>query len=89
MARSVCTACGKVFSSTGTFDAHRIGSYGGPIHQGGRKVIGFTPSARRCMTTEEILAAGKLSLEEQRGYWKGAEENNYWQERKAREEQEA
>lgn len=50
--RSVCGSCSKTFESIGTFDAHRIGGFNGrPSH------------ARRCMTTEEMLAGGRFAVE--------------------------
>src|SRR5262245_60812392 len=38
-----CPACGEYFNSTHAFDKHRIGAYG---------------KDRRCMTIEEMTAAG-------------------------------
>jgi hypothetical protein len=41
--RTSCTACGRYFSSTAEFDAHRVGAYG------------KTPTARRCLTEVEMV----------------------------------
>lgn len=45
--------CGKVFRNIGGFDAHRVGTFS-PI------------STRRCMTNEEMEAAG---FAETNGFW--------------------
>ena len=44
--KTLCSACGKYFSSTTEFDAHRVGRFG---------------IDRRCATTEEMLAEGFVS----------------------------
>ena len=49
---SLCRSCGKVFTTTSTFDKHRTGKY----------------PDRRCLTTEELDAAG-WGLN-QHGRWK-------------------
>jgi hypothetical protein len=49
MRKTLCSACGKYFVSTRTFDRHRTGAYGlPPGHRHGR----------RCFTTTELEAAG-------------------------------
>lgn len=66
MPMSTCGGCGKIFSSTSLFDTHRVGSFGEPIYDERdvkrdapkKRVTGYTPSTRRCMTTEELLSAG-------------------------------
>jgi len=40
--RSLCRGCNKVFSTTSTFDRHRVGEY----------------PDRRCLTAEELTAKG-------------------------------
>jgi len=57
--RCQCTECGRVFSRTSSFDAHRTGDYG---------------KDRRCMTEEEMLAKGMQSTDgvwrkASGGYW--------------------
>lgn len=69
--KSECTSCSKIFKSVAAFDKHRTGSYGDPIYKNNDpttgKVIRYTKPARRCMTTEEMLAAGMCQNE--RGWW--------------------
>lgn len=59
---SLCRACSKVFNSTAMFDAHRTGDFEKPIYaetdSQKKKVIGYKPHTRRCLTTEELIAAG-------------------------------
>lgn len=43
VAKTQCGGCNKYFTGMGLFDAHRIGTHG---------------VSRRCMTTEEMIAAG-------------------------------
>jgi hypothetical protein len=66
MAKSTCGGCGKVFSSLSSFDMHRVGSYGDPIIEKGH-VIGYTPTARRCLSAQEMRDKGMLLNE--RGVW--------------------
>jgi hypothetical protein len=54
------------------FDAHRIGSYGEPIYKPtgsgkSRKITGYTPHTRRCMTLVEIQASGMAQND--KGWW--------------------
>lgn len=49
MAMSTCTVCGEVFKSTFGFDKHRVGEFGG-----------YRTSTRRCMTRDEMKAAGMV-----------------------------
>lgn len=51
MIHNRCEACGKDFYSPDVFDRHRTGDYARP---GERK------GTRRCMTTQEMKAAGML-----------------------------
>ena len=45
---SLCRACGKVFTTTSTFDKHRVGKYD----------LTAPGYGRRCLTTAELEAAG-------------------------------
>ena len=63
MSKCVCTGCQETFTCLSAFDMHRVGSFGEPIyaesHTGkSRRVIGHTPSQRRCLTEQEMLAKG-------------------------------
>ncbi len=62
MAKSLCNTCGETFKSVTGFDKHRVGSFGEGIYKPGDVVrknpIGQTKPTRRCMTAEEMLAAG-------------------------------
>ncbi len=49
IAMTLCSGCGRFFSSDSEFDAHRTGKFN------------QTPSARRCMTPGEMAAAGFIS----------------------------
>jgi hypothetical protein len=54
------------FGGIGAFEKHRVGDYGGPIYESetSHKVIGRRKPTRRCMTPEEMEAAGMVvSLE--------------------------
>lgn len=55
-ARYGCQTCLKVFKSCGAFDRHRKGKY--------------HPYKRRCLTTDEMLAAGFVKKET--GVWVSA-----------------
>jgi hypothetical protein len=46
--RCECTACGDLFNSESAFDRHRVGAFAG--------ISGL--SSRRCLTEQELLAAG-------------------------------
>lgn len=68
MPRSTCGACNKIFSSTGAFDAHRVGSFGEAVYKSdkdrlARHASGRTAHTRRCMTTEEMLDIGTFAVE--------------------------
>ena len=52
--RNQCPTCGKVFRSNTAFDFHRAGEYSSLNPDG----LTYSPSKRRCMTTEEMLAKG-------------------------------
>jgi hypothetical protein len=45
---SLCRACGKVFTTTSTFDKHRVGKYS----------LTAPAYGRRCLTGAELKAAG-------------------------------
>lgn len=67
MGMSTCGGCGKIFASISLFDAHRVGSYGEPNYdprdlekENRKRVLSYGPSQRRCLTSEELLAAGYL-----------------------------
>lgn len=53
--RNQCPTCGKFFNSTSAFEKHRTGTY---------------EEGRRCMTTEEMLAA-KMAINKD-GWWVGS-----------------
>ena len=56
--RARCAACNLSFSSTSSFDRHRVGRYS------------HDPKTRRCLSTDEMLAAGfELSP---KGFWERA-----------------
>jgi hypothetical protein len=55
--RCQCAACGLYFRSSRGFSKHRTGSYGGPGQ----------PASRRCLTPDEMLAAGYVLLPS--GHW--------------------
>lgn len=64
--RCDASGCGKYFISVAAFDAHRTGEYG---HAAFKKDGVFHPAktnTRRCMTDEEMRAAG-LECEERHG----------------------
>jgi hypothetical protein len=66
-----CKACDVTFGSIGAFDMHRTGSYGDAIYASGdtkrKKPIGHTEPSRRCMTLDEINAAGMV--QNGKGWW--------------------
>jgi len=57
MAISICSGCGETFNSNGAFDAHRVGG-----HSNSKYGI-----KRRCLSVDELLAAGWLR--NARGRW--------------------
>lgn len=61
--RNECPACGVLFNSSTAFDKHRIGYFSAPIKGGAQ-------FPRRCMTEEEMLAAG-MGVNK-RGFWVGS-----------------
>lgn len=71
MAKSTCAACGEVFKSVTGFDKHRIGGWGDAVYASKDKhqknAIGYMPHTRRCMTVEEMLAAGMSKND--KGLW--------------------
>jgi hypothetical protein len=63
IAKVYCKACQRYFVSPSLFDAHRIGNYGEPIYKASstdksQKVVGHQKPTRRCMSLEEMHAAG-------------------------------
>jgi hypothetical protein len=54
---AACSTCGRDFSGTRWFDAHRLGEYG---HQNGH------PDGRRCATVEELRAMGLRPMSDER-----------------------
>ena len=54
--RNQCSGCGLYFNSTSAFDKHRTGRHG---------------IDRRCMSVEEMKAAGMVLRED--GFWRGSE----------------
>lgn len=78
-----CGKCEKYFSSMTLFDAHRIGTFGETIYNAsGMHVIGYTPHARRCMSADEMMAAGyQQERKAVRSYENGSsrsEERDVW-----------
>lgn len=67
MAISGCRECRKTFTSISAFDMHRTGSYGNPIYDDKRQVIGYAKHERRCCTEQEML--DKEMLKNKNGYW--------------------
>lgn len=61
--RNCCPTCGEYFASFSAFSRHRVGSFGVPIPNTRR----YTPSQRRCLTREEMLA--RKMGENRSGYW--------------------
>ena len=57
-----CPSCGRLFRSSHAFDKHRIGNFDMPTR--------FYDFPRRCMTEEEMLAAGMA--QNARGFWVGS-----------------
>jgi len=59
---NICPTCGERFRSSRAFDMHRVGEYGriGPNSQ-------YLPARRRCLTADEMRAAGMLR--NRRGLW--------------------
>ena len=60
--RTQCGACKQYFVGASIFDQHRVGSYGDAVYAEGdakrKRPVGYTKSSRRCMTEEEMRAAG-------------------------------
>lgn len=67
MSIAQCRACHKTFSSTSSFDMHRVGSYGNPIYDDNKRVTAYTKHDRRCRTEQEML--DKEMVKNSRGYW--------------------
>jgi hypothetical protein len=65
--KSTCGACNRVFASLGSFDMHRVGSYGEPIYNEKGRIVGYTPCERRCLTEIEMRTNGMIKNE--RGHW--------------------
>ena len=56
-----CGGCRKYFAGDSSFYDHRTGSYGEAIHDKEGNVTDYTPHSRRCLSTEEMQAAGFAS----------------------------
>jgi hypothetical protein len=54
---NLCTSCNQDFSSVAAFDRHRIGKHEYTCAEG-LKMEAPCEDGRRCMTAEEITAAG-------------------------------
>lgn len=71
MAKCICAACDKTFKSEAGFNAHRTGEFEIAIYKDGdtkrKNPIGHKKGVRRCMTTDEMIAAGMTTNE--RGWW--------------------
>jgi hypothetical protein len=65
--KSVCGACGLTFSSLGSFDLHRAGSYGEPVYNEKGRIVGYTPCERHCLSVEAMQDKGMVLNE--RGHW--------------------
>lgn len=63
--RNQCSGCNEYFNSTGAFEKHRTGHHG---------------VDRRCMTADEMKAAGMILRPD--GFWIGSEMKEYWNENK-------
>ena len=59
--------CLEYFSGEESFNAHRVGSYGDPIHNAKGKVIGWTKPERHCRSVAEMESRGMTK--NQRGHW--------------------
>jgi hypothetical protein len=51
--KSICGACGLIFSSVSSFDKHRVGRY--------------EPLERRCLTVDEMIE--KKMVQNEKGWW--------------------
>lgn len=51
--KSICGACGRIFSSVSSFDKHRVGK--------------FEPMERRCLSEQEMLDKGMTKND--KGWW--------------------
>lgn len=72
MGKNICSGCDLTFGSVGAFNAHRVGGYGDPIYKQSptgksQDIVGYTPSTRRCLTIEEMVAQG--FKQEKHGWW--------------------
>lgn len=54
-----CNACGHTFGGERGFDLHRVGGYAPP---------GSMQGTRRCLTADEMMAAGMT--QDERGLWR-------------------
>jgi len=55
----LCVTCKETFTSDHAFRMHRTGEYGKALYQGSR-LLGYAPHTRRCMSQEEMSAAGMV-----------------------------
>lgn len=78
MGMNHCRACNTTFVSITAFDMHRTGDYEKAVYEvkpngaTTTKVIGRTPSTRRCMTEQEMRDAGMK--QDERGWWNAGRE---------------
>jgi hypothetical protein len=63
---NVCGACGRDFSSIRAFDSHRVGRHA-YLHAEGLKMHPSRDDGRRCLTEDELHAAG--FAQNGRGRW--------------------
>ena len=58
MAKAICSGCGQIFGGESGFEKHRAGEF---------RKLDVTPSQRRCLTPQEMLARGLH--QDERGRW--------------------
>ncbi len=73
MAKCLCRACNAHFTSVGSFDRHRTGSYGDAIYDG-HKFLFYEKASRRCLTGEEMKEKGMFQRDN--GAWGGEKWEN-------------
>jgi len=66
MAKCLCSGCNLQFSSVGSFDKHRVGSYGDAIYIG-NKFSHYEKHSRRCLAVDEMKGKGMFLREN--GLW--------------------
>ena len=83
MPKCFCPACQETFTCPSAFEMHRTGSCGDPIYEESctgksRRVIGQTPSTRRCLSEREMLARGMARND--KGWWLLRQAGVHWTE---------